>query len=67
MLGAALFCVVIQRSFSSPCLGGVPGGLPTIVTNCSNNYGPYAPEKLIPLVILNAPEGKPLPIYAARD
>lgn len=39
-------------------------GLPTIVSNCSNNYGPYHfPEKLIPLVILNALEGKPLPIY----
>lgn len=39
-------------------------GLPTIITNCSNNYGPYHfPEKLIPLVILNALEGKPLPIY----
>jgi len=39
-------------------------GLPTIVTNCSNNYGPYHfPEKLIPLVISNAVEGKPLPIY----
>ncbi|MBA0184077.1 dTDP-glucose 4,6-dehydratase [Pectobacterium versatile] len=39
-------------------------GLPTIVTNCSNNYGPYHfPEKLIPLIILNALEGKPLPIY----
>jgi len=39
-------------------------GLPTIVTNCSNNYGPYHfPEKLIPLVILNALEGKLLPIY----
>ena len=39
-------------------------GLPTIVTNCSNNYGPYHfPEKLIPLVILNALEGKELPIY----
>jgi dTDP-glucose 4,6-dehydratase len=39
-------------------------GFPTIVTNCSNNYGPYHfPEKLIPLVILNALEGKPLPIY----
>ena len=39
-------------------------GLPTIVTNCSNNYGPYHfPEKLIPLVILNALEGKALPIY----
>lgn len=39
-------------------------GLPTIVTNCSNNYGPYHfPEKLIPLVILNAIEGKPLPVY----
>lgn len=39
-------------------------GLPTIVTNCSNNYGPYHfPEKLIPLVILNALEGKRLPVY----
>jgi len=39
-------------------------GLPTIITNCSNNYGPYHfPAKLIPLVILNALEGKPLPIY----
>ncbi|MFD1621034.1 dTDP-glucose 4,6-dehydratase [Thalassotalea marina] len=39
-------------------------GLPVIITNCSNNYGPYHfPEKLIPLVILNAIEGKALPIY----
>ena len=39
-------------------------GLPTIVTNCSNNYGPYHfPEKLIPLMIANALAGKPLPIY----
>jgi len=39
-------------------------GLPTIITNCSNNYGPYQfPEKLIPLMVLNALEGKPLPIY----
>lgn len=39
-------------------------GLPTLITNCSNNYGPYQfPEKLIPLIILNALEGKPLPIY----
>lgn len=38
--------------------------LPTVQTNCSNNYGPYHfPEKLIPLVILNALEGKPLPVY----
>jgi dTDP-glucose 4,6-dehydratase len=38
--------------------------LPAIVTNCSNNYGPYQfPEKLIPLMLLNALEGKPLPIY----
>ncbi|WP_420787801.1 dTDP-glucose 4,6-dehydratase [Shewanella chilikensis] len=43
-------------------------GLPTIVTNCSNNYGPYHfPEKLIPLVILNALEGKLLPIYGKGD
>jgi dTDP-glucose 4,6-dehydratase len=39
-------------------------GLPGIITNCSNNYGPYQyPEKLIPLMILNAIEGRPLPIY----
>ena len=39
-------------------------GLPTLITNCSNNYGPYQfPEKLIPLIILNALEGKDLPIY----
>ena len=43
-------------------------GLPTMVTNCSNNYGPYHfPEKLIPLVILNALDGKPLPIYGKGD
>ena len=39
-------------------------GLPVLISNCSNNYGPYQfPEKLIPLMILNALEGKPLPIY----
>ncbi|MEK6249950.1 MAG: dTDP-glucose 4,6-dehydratase [Planctomycetales bacterium] len=39
-------------------------GLPTLITNCSNNYGPYQfPEKLIPLMILNALGGKPLPVY----
>jgi len=39
-------------------------GLPVLTTNCSNNYGPYQfPEKLIPLMILNALEGKPLPVY----
>ena len=39
-------------------------GLPTLITNCSNNYGPYHfPEKLIPLMILNALAGKPLPVY----
>jgi len=43
-------------------------GFPTIITNCSNNYGPYHfPEKLIPLVILNALEGKELPIYGKGD
>jgi len=43
-------------------------GLPTLVTNCSNNYGPYHfPEKLIPLVILNALEGKPLPVYGRGE
>ncbi|NLF53351.1 MAG: dTDP-glucose 4,6-dehydratase [Thauera phenolivorans] len=41
-------------------------GLPILVTNCSNNYGPYHfPEKLIPLMILNALEGKPLPVYGS--
>ncbi|WP_191602236.1 dTDP-glucose 4,6-dehydratase [Marinomonas algicola] len=39
-------------------------GLPTIITNCSNNYGPYHfPEKLVPHIILNALAGKPLPVY----
>src|SRR6185369_8651610 len=39
-------------------------GVPALITNCSNNYGPFQfPEKLIPLMILNALEGKPLPIY----
>lgn len=39
-------------------------GLPVVISNCSNNYGPcHFPEKLIPLVILNALEGKPLPVY----
>lgn len=43
-------------------------GLPTIVTNCSNNYGPFHfPEKLIPLVILNALDDKPLPVYGKGD
>lgn len=43
-------------------------GFPTIVTNCSNNYGPFHfPEKLIPLVILNALDGKKLPIYGKGD
>ena len=41
-------------------------GLPTVASNCSNNYGPYHfPEKLIPLAILNALEGKPIPVYGA--
>lgn len=43
-------------------------GLPVLITNCSNNYGPYHfPEKLVPLIILNALEGKPLPIYGKGD
>ncbi len=43
-------------------------GLPTVISNCSNNYGPYQfPEKLIPLVILNAIEGKPIPVYGKGD
>jgi dTDP-glucose 4,6-dehydratase len=43
---------------------GTTYGIPTIVSNCSNNYGPYHfPEKLIPLAILNGLEGKPIPVY----
>lgn len=43
-------------------------GLPVVISNCSNNYGPFHfPEKLIPLVILNAVHGKPLPVYGAGD
>lgn len=43
-------------------------GLPTVMTNCSNNYGPcHFPEKLIPLMILNGLEGKPLPVYGKGD
>jgi dTDP-glucose 4,6-dehydratase len=43
-------------------------GLPSLITNCSNNYGPYQyPEKLIPLMILNALDGKPMPIYGKGD
>jgi dTDP-glucose 4,6-dehydratase len=43
-------------------------GLPTLITNCSNNYGPYQfPEKLIPLVIQNALHGKPLPVYGKGE
>jgi len=43
-------------------------GLPVLITNCSNNYGPYQfPEKLVPLIILNALAGKPLPIYGKGD
>ena len=43
-------------------------GLPTLITNCSNNYGPFHfPEKLIPLMILNALAGKPLPVYGKGE
>ena len=43
-------------------------GLPVVISNCSNNYGPYHfPEKLIPLTILNALEGKPLPVYGKGE
>jgi dTDP-glucose 4,6-dehydratase len=43
-------------------------GLPVVLSNCSNNYGPYHfPEKLIPLVLLNALEGRPLPVYGKGD
>ncbi|MDX8409555.1 MAG: dTDP-glucose 4,6-dehydratase [Mariprofundales bacterium] len=72
----ALFCEQTPYAPSSPYSATKAGsdhlvrawhrtyGLPTLVTNCSNNYGPYHfPEKLIPLVILNALEGKSLPLY----
>ena len=60
----ALFGVARRR----PTIWCAPGTTPTacrcVITNCSNNYGPYQfPEKLIPLIILNALEGKPLPVY----
>lgn len=43
-------------------------GFPALISNCSNNYGPYQfPEKLIPLIVLNACDGKPLPIYGTGD
>lgn len=43
-------------------------GLPVMITNCSNNYGPYQfPEKLIPLMVLNALDGRPLPVYGRGD
>ena len=43
-------------------------GLPVVLSNCSNNYGPYHfPEKLIPLTILNALEGQPLPVYGKGE
>jgi dTDP-glucose 4,6-dehydratase len=43
-------------------------GLPVVITNCSNNYGPFQfPEKLIPLMILNAIEGRPLPVYGRGE
>jgi dTDP-glucose 4,6-dehydratase len=52
----------LVRSFSTTY------GLPVLLTNCSNNYGPYQfPEKLIPLMILNAGERKPLPLYGQGD
>ena len=43
-------------------------GLPVVISNCSNNFGPcHFPEKLIPLIILNALEGKPLPVYGKGE
>lgn len=73
---AALFTETTPYAPSSPYSASKAGsdhlvrawhrtyGLPVLVTNCSNNYGPYHfPEKLIPLVILNALDGKPLPVY----
>lgn len=72
----ALFCEDTAYAPSSPYAAtkassdhlvrawGRTYGLPIVISNCSNNYGPYQfPEKLIPLVILNAINGKPLPIY----
>jgi dTDP-glucose 4,6-dehydratase len=51
-----------------PGPGITPTALPVLVTNCSNNYGPYQfPEKLIPLMILNALEGKSLPVYGQGE
>lgn len=47
---------------------GATYGLPVLISNCSNNYGPYQfPEKLIPLAILNALEGRPIPVYGTGD
>jgi dTDP-glucose 4,6-dehydratase len=74
--GAPPFCETTPYSPNSPYSASKAGsdhlvrayhhtyGLPTLTTNCSNNYGPYQfPEKLIPLVLLNARAGKPLPVY----
>jgi dTDP-glucose 4,6-dehydratase len=70
------FCETTQYAPNSPYAASKAGsdhlvrayhhtyGLPTLTTNCSNNYGPFQfPEKLIPLMILNARDGKPLPVY----
>ena len=72
----SLFCEDTRYDPSSPYSASKAGSdhlvrawyrtydLPTVITNCSNNYGPYQfPEKLIPLIILNALDGKPLPVY----
>jgi dTDP-glucose 4,6-dehydratase len=72
----AAFCETTPYSPNSPYSASKAGsdhlvrayhhtyGMPVLTTNCSNNYGPYQfPEKLIPLMILNALEGKPLPVY----
>ena len=78
--GDALFTETSPYAPSSPYAASKAGsdhlvrawrrtyGLPTLITNCSNNYGPYHfPEKLIPLTILNALEGSPIPVYGRGD
>ena len=63
---------LIRRPRRRPIISSAPGtatyGLPVVLSNCSNNYGPFHfPEKLIPLIILNALEGKPLPVYGRGE
>ena len=61
----------MPRPRRPPIISSAPGtqtyGLPVVISNCSNNFGPYQfPEKLIPLMILNCLEGRPLPVYGQR-